>query len=461
MKIEHLTGKKAKELLKRRAANERSLPFKGVRPVHLSERTGDDWPFLLHSGRHVFCLPGAGGRRPGRLEPGHPHLQLYQRQRPDDRHGRRHPVLHFAKPGQPPGGQPDVFTHVLYLAGVLACLFVAAGLLFAGDIVRLFGGTGNVFTMSRTYLRVILLFSPAFLMNNVLLCFVRNDGAPQLSMAAMIGGSLSNVVLDWVFIFPCGMGIFGAVFATGLAPIISMAILSPHFFRRKNNSSIPWPADPRARTLGRILSSGAPSLVTEVSSGIVIIVFNTLILGLEGNIGVAAYGVIANLSLVVIAIYTGIAQGIQPILSRSYGGGDRDRLSAILRYAVITMLGVSVVIYGAVLTFAPQIAAVFNSEGSPTLQAIAVQGLRLYFIACPFAGCNVVLSMYFTSTDRPLPAHAISLLRGFFLIIPVALLLAAVGQMVGIWLAFPVTECLVALLAVGLFLRSRRKPAHA
>ena len=63
--------------------------------------------------------------------------------------------------------------------------------------------------MSRTYLRVILLFAPAFLMNNVLLCFVRNDGAPQLSMAAMLGGSFSNVVLDWAFIFPAGMGIFG------------------------------------------------------------------------------------------------------------------------------------------------------------------------------------------------------------------------------------------------------------
>ena len=305
------------------------------------------------------------------------------------------------------------------------------GLLFAGDIVRLFGGTGNVFTMAQTYLRVILLFSPAFLMNNVLLCFVRNDGAPQLSMAAMIGGSLSNVVLDWVFIFPCGMGIFGAVFATGLAPIISMDILSPHFFRRKNNFH-PVDCRPQGRTLGRILSSGAPSLVTEASSGIVIIAFNALIMGLEGNTGVAAYGVIANLSLVVIAIYTGIAQGIQPILSRSYGAGDRKSLTAILRYAMMTMVCVSVVIYGAVLACAPQIAAVFNSEGNATLQAIAEQGLRLYFIACPFAGCNVVMAMYFTSTERPLPAHAISLLRGFFIILPMAFLLAAVGQMVGI-----------------------------
>lgn len=352
-----------------------------------------------------------------------------------------------------------VFTNVLYLAAVLAALFVTAGLLFAEDLVRLFGGTGAVFTMCRTYLRVILLFAPAFLMNNVLLCFVRNDGAPQLAMAAMIGGSLSNVVLDWVFIFPCGMGIFGAVFATGLAPIISMGILSPHFFRKKNQFR-PVPCKPQLRRTARILSSGVPSLVTEVSSGIVIIAFNGLIMGLEGNTGVAAYGVIANLSLVVIAIYTGIAQGIQPILSRSYGTGDRAGLTIILRCAMMTQVVVSLLIYGIVAAFAPQIAAVFNSEGSASLQAIAEQGLRLYFIACPFAGCNVVLSMYFTSTERPLPAHIISLLRGFFLILPLAFLLAWLGQMAGIWLAFPLTEFLVAALAASLYFHSK-KPREA
>ena len=354
-----------------------------------------------------------------------------------------------------------VFTNVLYLAAVLAALFVAAGLLFAGDLVRLFGGTGAVFTMCRTYLRVILLFAPAFLMNNVLLCFVRNDGAPQLAMAAMIGGSLSNVVLDWVFIFPCGMGIFGAVFATGLAPIISMGILSPHFFRKKNQFR-PVPCKPQLRRTARILSSGVPSLVTEVSSGIVIIAFNGLIMGLEGNTGVAAYGVIANLSLVVIAIYTGIAQGIQPILSRSYGTGDRAGLTIILRCAMMTQVVVSLLIYGIVAAFAPQIAAVFNSEGSASLQAIAEQGLRLYFIACPFAGCNVVLSMYFTSTERPLPAHIISLLRGFFLILPLAFLLAWLGQMAGIWLAFPLTEAVTAALGAGFYaLYARRGRARS
>lgn len=348
------------------------------------------------------------------------------------------------------------FTNVLYLGAVFAVIFIVTGVFFPGDIAQLFGAQGNALTMTRTYLRVILLFSPAFLANNVLLCFVRNDGAPQLSMAAMVGGSLSNVLLDWVFIFPCGMGIFGAAFATGLAPIISMWILSPHFFRRKNHFR-PIPCPPNPRLVGRVLSSGVPSLVTELSSGIVIIVFNALIMNLEGNIGVAAYGVIANLSLVVIAIYTGIAQGIQPILSRDYGMGNRASLFAILRYAMITMLGISILLYGTVFFFAPQISAIFNSEGNPTLQTIATQGLKLYFIACPFAGCNVILSIFFTSTDRPLPAHVISLLRGFFLIIPLAVLLSVLWKMTGIWCAFPVTEFLVAILAIVLFFRFRPK----
>lgn len=349
------------------------------------------------------------------------------------------------------------FTNSVYLAAVFAVFFVLVGFFFSGAIISLFGADESVFEMSKTYLQVILLFAPAFLMNNVLLCFVRNDGAPQLSMAAMIGGSLSNVVLDWVFIFPCRMGIFGAVFATGLAPAFSMLILSLHFIRRKNRFRFAG-CRPEGKLFAGILSGGVPSLVTEVSSGVVMIVFNSIILRLEGNVGVAAYGVIANLSLVVIAIYTGIAQGIQPIISRSHGLGKIENINAILRYAMITMLILSAVIYTGVLFGAPQITGIFNSEGNALLQSIAAEGLRLYFIACPFAGFNMIISMYFTSTERPRPAYAISLLRGFFVIIPMAFLLSWIGKISGVWCAFPATELLVAGTGLLLFIFMKKKP---
>lgn len=352
------------------------------------------------------------------------------------------------------------FTNAVCLAACFAVFFVLAGIFFSGSIISLFGADGTVYQMSRTYLQVILLFSPAFLLNNVLLCFVRNDGAPQLSMSAMIVGSLSNVVLDWVFIFPCQMGIFGAVLATGLAPVISMLILSFHFIRKKHQFHL-VKHRPQGSLCAGILSSGIPSLVTEVSSGVVMIAFNSIILRLAGNVGVAAYGVIANLSLVILAIYTGIAQGIQPIISYNYGRQNYRNIHAILRYALTAMLLFSAAIYAGVFLGASQITSIFNSEQNSALQSIATEGLRLYFLACPFAGFNIIISIYFTSTEHPLPAHILSLLRGFFIVLPAAFLLSWLGGLAGVWCAFPVTELLVAAVGTIFFLSIKRNIAAA
>lgn len=344
-----------------------------------------------------------------------------------------------------------MFTNAVMIAAALACVYMCAGLFFTDSIVSALGANASVFAMTKTYLQMILLFSPAFLLNNVLLCFVRNDGAPQLSMRAMLGGSLSNVALDYLFIFPCRMGIFGAVFATCLAPIISLSLLSVHFLR-KNNQFHLSKSLPSAKYTANILTSGIPSLVTEVSSGVVMIVFNTVILHLCGNIGVAAYGVIANLSLVVLSIYNGIAQGIQPVLSRHYGAGAQSLVRAVLRYALVSTLLLSVAVYAVIVVFAPQIAALFNKENDPLLQQIAVEGLKLYFTACPFVGFNLVISTYFTAVARPLPANLISVLRGFVVILPLAFLFSGLFQMTGVWCVFPVTELLVAAVGGGFWL---------
>nr|WP_314465381.1 MATE family efflux transporter [uncultured Clostridium sp.] len=351
------------------------------------------------------------------------------------------------------------FTNAVILALGFAIAFLVIGIFFSETIIEMLGADETVFQMSKTYLQVILLFAPMFILNNILLCFVRNDGAPQLSMIAMIVGSLSNVVLDYIFIFPFKMGIFGAVLATGLAPVISMFVLSPFFFKKKNCFSL-IKCKISFKLALTIFSSGLPSLITEVSSGIVIIVFNIIILRLQGNLGVAAYGVIANLSLVIMAIYTGVAQGIQPIISSNYGTGNRANVQAILRYAMTTVLVISVIVYFCVFFGAPQIANIFNSEHNTLLQSIAVTGLKYYFTACLFAGFNIIMSVYFTSTEYVLPAHIISILRGFVIIIPMAFLLSAMGGMTGIWCAFPVTELFVSITGGTLYLLYKKKLGH-
>lgn len=350
----------------------------------------------------------------------------------------------------------QVFTNAMMLAAVFAMLFFAGGIGFSGQITSLLGADEVVFGMTQTYLRVILMFSPVFILNNILLCFVRNDGAPQLAMAAMLGGSISNIILDYIFIFPLDMGIFGAVLATGFAPVISIMILSPFFLKKRNSFRLVACA-PMKNLLSFIVSSGLPSLITELSSGIVIIVFNMIILRLAGNTGVAAYGVVANLSLVLIAIYTGIAQGVQPLISCNYGAGNLNGIRAVFRYALVTVVAISLVVYACVFFRADQIAGIFNGERNEQLQQIAVVGLKCYFIGGLMAGINIVMSVYFTSIEYASSAHIISLLRGFVVIIPAAFLLSMLGGITGVWLAFPVTELLVCLVALMLWMRQRKK----
>lgn len=334
------------------------------------------------------------------------------------------------------------FLHTMLIAVCFTVVFLIAGLYFSDTITSLLGADKATFDMCRVYLRTLLLFSPVFLLNDIIICFVRNDGAPQLAMIAMLIGSFSNIVLDYIFIFLFNMEIFGAVLATCLAPVISLCVLSVFFWSKKNGFSLV-----KCRISGivcrNILIDGMPSLVAEMSSGIVMIVFNTIILRLNGNSGVAAYGVISNISLVVIAVYTGIAQGIQPIISKYYGKNNSENIGKVLKYSIFTVALLSVIIYSGIFLGADYITDVFNRENDPVLNEIAIRGMKIYFTACVCAGLNIVFPAYFISINCARPANIISFLRGFIIIIPLAFLLSNVLEVAGLWSAFPLTELAV------------------
>ena len=235
--------------------------------------------------------------------------------------------------------------------------------------------------MTLIYLKVMLLFSPLFMFNNLMTCFVRND----------------------------------------------------------------------------VASLGVSSFITEVSSGIVILVFNFIILELMGNVGVAAYGIVANIALVVTAIFTGISQGIQPLVSKSKGEGNYSVSQKIYRYGITAGVLSAVLIYAAVFIFTDEIIGAFNPEGLEELSRCASDGLRLYFPGFFFAGVNIITAVFFGAWDKPAPSFIISVLRGFVIIIPCAFIMSSLLEMTGVWLAFPVSELLVLFVAVTLKIREGRK----
>lgn len=349
------------------------------------------------------------------------------------------------------GTDGGVFSSAAVMAALLAAAFMITGGVFSGKIAAALGAEGSVYEMTEIYLRIILLFAPAFLANDLLICFTRNDGEPRLAMAAMLTGSISNVLLDYIFIFPLDMGITGAVLATGLAPVISIAVLSMHIIRRRNGFGLKKPQNIH-RHIFSVLSLGFSSLVTEVSSGIVILIFNVILLGISGNIGVAAYGITANISLVITAVYTGIAQGMQPVVSRAYGASDNKGAALVLHYSFAASFIISVVSYSIIFFFAENIASAFNSDGNEMLQSIAVPGLKIYFTGVLFAGFNIMLSMYFAAVERAVPSQILSLLRGFVLISSAAYILSSLLGITGVWLSFPVAEAVSSIIGAALYI---------
>ncbi len=362
-------------------------------------------------------------------------------------------VIHKSRGHQRAGNQ--IYTNAMYLGIFFGILYFVIGMVASDQVSYLLGADSETFEMGMIYMKITFLFAPLFMVSSVLNAFVRNDGSPTLAAIASASGCLSNVLFDYIFIMKMNMGMFGAVLATGFSPGFNLLVLLPYLIMRKNSFHLDIQL-PSPRAFIQIIPLGLSALINELSSGIVIIVYNLLILGLRGNIGVAAYGVVANISLVVASTFTGIAQGIQPLTSRSYGEGNRKNVSTIFKYAMVTLILVSAVTLLIIEAGAGPITQVFNTEQNAELQLTAVRGLRLYFLATPLMGFNIIMSLFFASTEKAIPSQAVSIMRGFLVLIPAAILLSGFLKMDGIWLSLPVTEAIVAIFAGIVYIRTKK-----
>ena len=283
--------------------------------------------------------------------------------------------------------------------------------------------------------------TPFFMWNSICNAFVRNDGAPTVAMLATLLSSLFNIVADYVLMFPLGLGMAGAALATACSPIVGVLICCIHFFSKRNTISFRL-VRPSLRRLLHSCQVGVSAFTGEISSGVTTTAFNFIILGLVGNTGVAAYGVVANIAIVAVSAFNGIANGSQPLISDFFGKGQQKKVQRILGYGIATALVLSVLMIAAVYLWTAPIAGIFNREQDPMLAAYAQEGLRLYFLGFLFAGINILGTGVLSAAEAARGAFAASILRGFAAILVCAFGLSSLLGLTGVWLAFPAAELL-------------------
>ena len=345
------------------------------------------------------------------------------------------------------------FSNAIFSVCILAVPFMLVGIFRPDGLLRLMGGDADIVALGMNYARIFLMFTPFFMCNYVVASFVRNDGDPSLAMVATLSGSLFNVVFDYIFIFPMGLGLPGAALATAISPMLSIAVCSAHFIKKSNTITFVRKA-PSVRLLAQSCQLGISGFVGELSSGVTTTVFNFLLLRLAGNVAVAAYGVVANFALVATAIFNGVAQGAQPLVSQCYGKNEMAGARKLLLLGCGTALGLAALLYGIVFGYTDALTALFNSENSALMAAYAHSGMRIYFVGYFFAGCNIVAAGYLGAINRPAEASITSLCRGMVAIVVCSLVLSALFGMNGVWAAFPVSEAIT--LALTVFLLKRK-----
>lgn len=344
----------------------------------------------------------------------------------------------------------NFFSNSLFWTFLISLVFLFAGCFFPEAVLKILGADDTILSIGVPYIRIVLCFSPFFMMNYTFTAFVRNDNAPNLAMAATLGSGIFNIAFDYIFMFPMKMGMTGAALATGLAPIVSMSICMIHYLSRKNTVKFITKL-PSIKKLLLSCNLGVAAFVGEISNAITTLVFNFILLALMGNLAVAAYGIIANVALVGTALFNGVSQGLQPLASATHGKGDKEGEQRIYRHSLQIGICISVLLVGSALLFTKQIVNIFNSEGSTELASYAITGMRLYFLGFLAASINIITSGFYSATGKGMASSVIALSRGVVSIVVFAFLLSRFFGLTGVWISFPVSEIFTLLISRRFF----------
>lgn len=341
------------------------------------------------------------------------------------------------------------FNNGLALVLGVAVFITIASLFLRTQIVGLLGATPDIFDEAVEYFVWFIAFVPFFMLNYALGTWIRNDGKPNLAMAGQVIGAIMNIALDYLFMGPLQMGIAGAAIATGLGPVVGIILVAPHFLKKKGTLYIEK-VKIEFKYIKDILIGGLPSFSIEFALGVMSFLCNLFIVSKFGAEGLAAFGVIGYINLILLSVYLGIGQGTQPLVSRFYGQRDVKSIKYVYKFSAILSFALGIIGYIALLIFKAPITAIFIDPSDIALTEMTTYAITLFFFSFAITGVNVTTASIFEAKHSVGFSMIISILRAFAILLPVLWFFNRMANPNMLWLAVPVAEILT--LPVSLFL---------
>lgn len=329
------------------------------------------------------------------------------------------------------------------------------GIVFMRPVAHFLGATNAMIDSCVLYGRIVIGFTPAFMLQNVFQSFLIAAQKPKLGLAATIAAGVTNMALDALFIVGFQWGVAGAAIATGISQCVGGFIPLIYFFRpntsllRLTKAKLAW------RPILKACTNGSSELMSNISASFVSMLYNFQLLRFAGENGVSAYGVLMYVQFIFVAIFIGYAIGSAPIISYHYGAGNHPEVKNMLGKSLVLMSLSGIALSMLAVVLAAPLAKLFVGYDIELYQ-LTKHAFRIFSLSFILAGYNIFSSSFFTALNNGAISAAISFLRTLIFQTASVLILPLFFHVDGIWWAIAAAEVFACIISV-IFLFAKRK----
>ncbi len=344
---------------------------------------------------------------------------------------------------------------LVFCIGLTAMLAIYLGIWLIGaeKIAKFLGATEALLPYCIEYLSVFSMGLSAVILQLFFEYFIRLDGKPMVALFITIASGLTNIILDYILIVRLDMEIAGAGIASsaGIFMAVVIGLLYFCFFSTHLKPTRPI-AD--LRFIVRSLVNGSSEMITDISSGIKILVFNLIIIQYAGEPGVAVMAIFLNLYFLMSSFHIGLIMGTAPIFSLNYGAGNYSKIRQLTKQSLITSFGASILVFIFCQTQGFRIISLFSKDEA--VINMATDGFTIFAFTFLVNGITILTSGFFTAVGNGKISSIIAGMNSIvFTLVFVAILPGYLG-LNGVWLSIPIAETFAMLLAVIFFIRLKK-----
>jgi putative MATE family efflux protein len=352
------------------------------------------------------------------------------------------------------------FSMLIYLLVITGMVLTIVGLVFIEPMSKLLGADESMLKDCITYGRTIIIFLVVFVLQNCFQSFLIVAEKPTFGLIVSIVTGVTNMILDFLFMYVFRMGVFGAALATGISQLIGGIIPLVYFICNKNGTLKLVKAKFEWKAIFQSCVNGSSEMLTNLSMSLVNMLYNMQLMKYAGPDGVVAYGIIMYVGFIFAGTYLGYSIGTAPIIGYHYGAGNTEELKNLLKKSLKLIAITSLVMTGLAEILSRVLASIFVSYNVELLN-MTTKAIRLFSISFIISGFNMFASSFFTALNNGVVSAAISFLRTLVFQVVMIFILPAILGLDGIWLAVVFAEILSLIVSSIFLIKNRKKYQYA